>query len=198
MPVATAVAEPEPEAAPEPEASPAPAPPQEPPAAEPSAPTKGITILYETGWDHAFLHYNADGKGMSCQVTAPDIIATPTTVFFPAGWTKVPGQKMDHGTGKWDKKMVLQLDANRVEFVTTNGHDWDSPDPYGGNDNYRADVRCMCGCVFCCTRTHHVMHRDMACGCSNAESCARSSKCTHGLLLVTHRKDAAANQLSAL
>lgn len=48
---------------------------------------------------------------------------------------------MEHGTGKWDKKMVLQLDANRVEFVTTNGHDWDSPDPYGGNDNYRADVR---------------------------------------------------------
>lgn len=62
-PAPTAVAEPEPEAAPQPEAAPAPAPPQEPPAAEPSTPTKGITILYETGWDNAFLHFNADGKG---------------------------------------------------------------------------------------------------------------------------------------
>ena len=27
-----------------------------------------ITLVYETGWDTAFLHYNADGKGGGDQV----------------------------------------------------------------------------------------------------------------------------------
>lgn len=61
-------------AAPEPTA--APTPPQEPPASEPSAPTKGITIVYETGWDNAFVHYNADDKGMMLVCTFCDVIHT--------------------------------------------------------------------------------------------------------------------------
>ncbi len=52
---------------------------------------------------------------------------------------------MEPGKGKWNEKMVLHLDANRVEFVATNGHDWDSPQPQNEGDrpNYWADV-----CVF--------------------------------------------------
>lgn len=113
------------------------------------------------------------------------------------GWTKVPGQKMEHGTGKYDKKMVLHLDANRVEFVTTNGHDWDSPDPYGGNDNYKADVRgvCFALCGANMDDTHRAP-RVTVCGCSSAASCARSSKRTPACLLLVSHEDAAA--LSAL
>lgn len=58
------------------------------------------------------------------------------------GWTKVPGIQMQPGQGKWNEKKVLHLDANRVEFVATNGHDWDSPQPQNEGDrpNYWADV----------------------------------------------------------
>ena len=87
-----------------------------------------------------------------CGVTPVKYMCSNTLL---AGWTKVPGQKMEHGTGKWDKKMVLQLEANRVEFVATNGHDWDSPDPFGGNDNYLADVRSDCSVLLLLLSCHH-------------------------------------------
>lgn len=67
----------------------------------------GVTVLYESGWDTAYLHYNADGKG----------------------WTPVPGEAMEQGTGEHAHcKMFCLPNASYVEFVINNGGDrWDKP-----------------------------------------------------------------------
>lgn len=99
--------------APAPAAAPAPAPvaaaaaPPAPAQGKPAAPATTITILYETGWNRAFLHYNGDRKG----------------------WTQVPGLLMDRMEGP---ARAVTVTAQAMEFVLTNGDGkWDSPD--GGN-----------------------------------------------------------------
>lgn len=78
-----------------------------------TAVSTGVTVFYETGWENAYLHFNADGNG----------------------WTSVPGEKMGHGTGEYSHCKALCLPAaSRVEFVINNGSDeWDKP---FGVDNY--------------------------------------------------------------
>lgn len=73
----------------------------------PSVPgLNGITIIYETGWEDCYIHFNADGKG----------------------WTTVPGEKMQRGVGDLASAQVFTIDAEELEFVTTNGGaDWDKP-----------------------------------------------------------------------
>lgn len=75
-----------------------------------------ITIVYETGWEETFLHYNADGKG----------------------WTEVPGEKMQRGSGEFASAQMHVVDAKRVEFVANNGGDnWDKPGD--GSEHYVID-----------------------------------------------------------
>eukprot|EP00192_Tetraselmis_astigmatica_P021611 CAMPEP_0117671138 /NCGR_PEP_ID=MMETSP0804-20121206/13163_1 /TAXON_ID=1074897 /ORGANISM="Tetraselmis astigmatica, Strain CCMP880" /LENGTH=272 /DNA_ID=CAMNT_0005479557 /DNA_START=137 /DNA_END=955 /DNA_ORIENTATION=- len=72
----------------------------------PQAPAKGlITIRYRTGWKHAYVHCNLNGKG----------------------WTSAPGIRM---SGNGDEKELV-LEGTSVEFVVNNGSDdWDTPDPF--------------------------------------------------------------------
>ncbi|KAI3434948.1 hypothetical protein D9Q98_003002 [Chlorella vulgaris] len=90
---------------------------QQPPAAaaQPIA-TDTITVVYETGWDAAYVHHCVDG----------------------GAWTSSPGTRMQNGTQKFPNKKVLELPGRRMEFVINNGgSDWDKPNPYGGgNSNY--------------------------------------------------------------
>lgn len=114
----------------EPAATAEPAAPVEPAAAvepaavaEPAPSEEGpsVTVVYSTGWQSAFLHYNADGKG----------------------WTQLPGERMGEGSGRYPgTKMLTLWNAHRVEFVITDGtSDWDHPNPYSedGQTNYVAD-----------------------------------------------------------
>ncbi|KAL4418802.1 hypothetical protein ABPG77_010211 [Micractinium sp. CCAP 211/92] len=85
-----------------------------PPAAQQPAPDSGagITIVYETGWNNAHLHYNADGRG----------------------WTSPPGMKMENGNQQFPDKKVLTVPGRRLEFVVNDGgNDWDKPSPWGGS-----------------------------------------------------------------
>ncbi|KAL4425297.1 hypothetical protein ABPG75_009313 [Micractinium tetrahymenae] len=89
------------------------APPAQQPAQQP-APESGasITIVYETGWNNAHLHYNADGRG----------------------WTSSPGVRMENGNQQFPDKKVLTVPGRRLEFVINDGgNDWDKPNPYGGS-----------------------------------------------------------------
>lgn len=84
-----------------------------PPAAQqPSSEAGNITIVYETGWNDAHLHYNADGRG----------------------WTSPPGAKMENGNQQFPDKKVLTVPGRRLEFVINDGgNDWDKPSPWGGS-----------------------------------------------------------------
>ncbi|KAK9905571.1 hypothetical protein WJX75_002343 [Coccomyxa subellipsoidea] len=78
-----------------------------------------ITITYQTGWNRAFLHYNADGKG----------------------WTQVPGEEMEWGSGDLAGNRVKRISGTRVEFVINNTEGgWDTPDPSTGSKNYVIDA----------------------------------------------------------
>ena len=92
-----------------------PPPPPPPPPPPKQAPTKDlITIRYRTGWRHAYVHCNVNGKG----------------------WTTAPGIRM---SGNDDNKELV-LEGSTMEFVVNNGgDDWDTPDPFNedGPKNYR-------------------------------------------------------------
>jgi hypothetical protein len=74
---------------------------------------KGVTIVYETGWDDAYLHFKSDGSG--------------------GAWTQLPGLKLETGDGRFaGKKIVTLPNCGNVEFVLTNGlGKFDTPNPYG-------------------------------------------------------------------
>lgn len=79
-----------------------------------------MTVVYETGWGSAYLHFNADGRG----------------------WTSPPGKKMDNGSQQFPDKKVLTVPGQRMEFVINDGgNDWDKPNPWegGGKGNYVID-----------------------------------------------------------
>lgn len=92
-----------------PAADPGAAPPR--PGASPVPQAGSITLVYETGWDTAFLHYNPDGKG----------------------WTIVPGSQMLNGTDEYPDKKVISVVASSLEFVVNDGGSgWDQPGALGG------------------------------------------------------------------
>lgn len=92
------------------------------PAAEPST-SDGpcVTVVYSTGWQSAFLHYNMDNKG----------------------WTAVPGKRMREGSARFPGAKMITVPGYRLEFVINDGGaDWDSPNPWGEEGrpkNYVAD-----------------------------------------------------------
>jgi hypothetical protein len=77
---------------------------------EAASPEAGvITLLYESGWENAYLHYSAEG----------------------GSWTELPGVAFDHDIETNTK--IIRVPAASIQFVVTNGAGgWDTP-PYGGN-----------------------------------------------------------------
>lgn len=64
------------------------------------------------------------------------------SVLGIADWTKVPGLRMERGSGDLEGSKVATISGcERIEFVLNNGgNDWDTPDPYGGGKkNYVVD-----------------------------------------------------------
>lgn len=78
-------------------------------------------LYYKTGWDTAYLHYNA-GEGWNG--IPGDAFSKSTNSSFPAseGW------------------YVIEVEGNSVTFVTTNGNgQWDN----NGGRNYQARGRVL-------------------------------------------------------
>lgn len=79
-----------------------------------------VTIVYQTGWDHAYLHFKSDASN--------------------GEWTQLPGIKLTPGEnlGGFNfvgKKVVALPNCRNVEFVMTNGlGKFDTPNPYGEAD----------------------------------------------------------------
>lgn len=88
------------------------------PAQSQAAPPATVTVLYQTGWENTYIHYQLDG----------------------GAWTQTPGVLMDTLP---DGSKSKTLAGKKMEFVLTNGkNDWDTPNPYRDTNkpnNYRID-----------------------------------------------------------
>jgi len=69
------------------------------------AATGVISILYETSWEPAFIHFNSPEQ---------------------SGWTDSPGMKMK--TGELPNHKIFSITASNLEFVLNDGeYEWDKP-----------------------------------------------------------------------
>ncbi len=64
-----------------------------------------ISLLYETSWEPAFIHFNCPEQ---------------------SSWTDSPGMKMK--TGELPNHKIFSITASNLEFVLNNGDsEWDKP-----------------------------------------------------------------------
>lgn len=110
-----------------------------------------VTIIYGTGWQNAYIHFKLAGEGELHPFSMFGLIlwlafllglqCIPLKEQF-AGWTQIPGQKMQPGDGSFaGSKVATFAGSQSIEFVMNNGDDsWDSPNPYGSEKrNYIID-----------------------------------------------------------
>jgi hypothetical protein len=98
-----------------------------PPQQQQQSSTGSITIIYETTWHKAFIHYTAAGTNT--------ILDTDKTIPKAKDdewgqWTELPGQHMSE---IHIDRYVITIPATKLEFVMTDGAGgWDHP---GGDDS---------------------------------------------------------------